>query len=118
VTSTHPVIDATGAAVAADELMQGDKVLTENGIATLVGVTREAYTGRVYTVALGAPEGAADTSGNAGGTLFANGFLMGDKNLQDKLAEGLKLQPGDLLARLPAAWHKDYQHSRLQQTER
>jgi hypothetical protein len=106
VTATHPVITASGVMVAAERLREGDQVKTESGVSTLIGVGREVYSGRVYNLAIGTTAELTVAGGSQGRTVFANGFLMGDQNMQDAL---VKTEPtADVLSKLPAAWHKDY----------
>jgi hypothetical protein len=113
VTAKHPVVLASGKVVAADSLKLKDQVKTDKGVATLTSVGRELYERDVFNVALGTEEELAK-AGKNGSTLFANGFLMGDSQMQLELSNE-QPKPADVIASLPAKWHKDYQtHLALQ----
>jgi hypothetical protein len=107
VTSKHPVVLASGKVVTADSLKLKDQVKSDKGVATLTSVGRELYERDVFNVALGTEEELAK-AGKNGTTLFANGFLMGDSQMQLELSNE-QPKPADVLASLPAKWHKDYQ---------
>ncbi|MFY2563525.1 Hint domain-containing protein [Corallococcus terminator] len=108
-TDKHPVIMADGKAVAAGKLKVADRVSTRDGVATLTSVTREKYAGKVYNFSLGTKAELA-RAGKGANTLFANGFRVGDNEMQGELTAPVA-DSRQLLERLPASWHQDYQRS-------
>ena len=107
-TETHPIQVVARGMVQAKALRQGDVVMTRTGPSKLVSVTREAYTGKVYNLKVG-----ADAEKLALGVdqtaVYANGFLVGDGQIQSKYeAVAMERPEGDVLARLPSRWHRDY----------
>jgi hypothetical protein len=76
----HPVVTPGGVRLARD-LTVGQAVMTEDGASALVAVDRVPYQGRVRNVSLGTDaDGVALTHDNT--TLFANGILVGDNEMQ------------------------------------
>ncbi|MCP3101097.1 Hint domain-containing protein [Myxococcus sp. K15C18031901] len=110
-TEMHPIQVAARGMVQARELKKGDLVMTRTGPSKLVEVRREAFTGKVYNVKVGT-QAEQSTLGADQTAVYANGFLVGDGQIQKKY-ESIALQPktGDMLARLPSRWHRDYQLS-------
>ena len=89
-----------------------DRVKTDDGSSALISVTRESYTGKVYNLKVGNAE-EAQSLGVDQTTMFANGFLVGDAQIQTKLdfAERQTLGAAAHRDRLPATWRTDYQTS-------
>ncbi len=111
-TEMHPVIKANGEVVAAEQLKLHDKVRTDKGTATLTSVSRIPVNGkRVFNLKLGTSEELAGL-GELGRTLYASGILVGDMSMQEKL-ESPEPKPVNVLARLPKAWHRDYQNAQV-----
>lgn len=109
-TEMHPIQVATRGMVQARSLKQGDVVMTKAGPSKLVEVSREAYDGKVYNVKVGS--GAEQASLAEDQTaLYANGFLVGDGQIQSKYEALEMTRKGDVLARLPSRWHRDYEMS-------
>lgn len=108
VTSKHPLITGAGAVLAAEALSVGDTVLTREGATRLTSVERVDYKGKVYNLTLGTEQELAKI-GAQERTLFANGFLVGDNQMQTDL-ERQAHKPVDVLAQLPKSWHLDYQN--------
>ncbi|WP_244224801.1 Hint domain-containing protein [Corallococcus sicarius] len=110
-TEMHPIQVVARGMVQARELMKGDLVMTRTGPSKLTEVSREAFTGNVYNVKVGSVAEKA-TLGADQTAVYANGFLVGDGQIQKKY-ESIAMQPksGDMLARLPSRWHRDYQLS-------
>jgi hypothetical protein len=101
----HPLVLASGEVVLARKIRQGDKVMTDRGIARVVSTSRVAYDGQVYNLSLGTPEEKARV-GKDGTTMFAGGFLAGDANMQQALET-----PVREVAQLPEVWERDYQNA-------
>lgn len=103
-TQQHPV-PTPGGVVLARHLQPGTEVYTEVGKATLVSVERESYDGEVWNLKIGTPEEAA--LGLT--TVYANGILVGDLNMQQHFGElDRQRRSGNPLDDLPAEWHQDY----------
>lgn len=114
-TEMHPVQTPDRGIVLAKELQEGDLVITVDGVRVLSGVSREEYEGKVYNVKLGTePEKAALGSDDLT-LVYANGFLVGDGQVQRKYESIAMAEPmqGDVLDRLPSQWHLDYHLSPL-----
>lgn len=94
--------------VQAGELTVGDAVLTRTGARKLVAVERVPYGGLVYNFALGTPEELAGLGPEAR-TLYADGFLVGDSQMQEALEKTRRVDSRAVLARLNGAWHQDFQ---------
>ncbi|GMU06439.1 Hint domain-containing protein [Corallococcus caeni] len=110
-TEMHPIQAVARGMVQARDLRTGDLVMTRTGPSKLTEVTREAFTGKVYNVKVGSQAEKA-LLGEDQTAVYANGFLVGDGQIQKKY-EAIAQQPktGDMLARLPSRWHRDYQLS-------
>ncbi|AKJ08196.1 intein [Archangium gephyra] len=117
VTQTHPMVTAARGVVQASELKVGDAVLTRTGARTLVAVERVPYAGPVYNFALGTPEELAGLGPEAR-TLYADGFLVGDSQLQEALEKARRVDARALLTRLDGAWHEDFRLSQARKLAR
>ncbi|NMO15163.1 hypothetical protein HPC49_05900 [Pyxidicoccus fallax] len=106
VTAKHPLVTEDGRVVAAEALTRGDRVRARGGVTTLAAVERVASEGQVYNLTLGT-DAELTRLGERQRTFFANGYLVGDSSMQDQL-ERRRPDKGELLARLPKAWHQDY----------
>jgi hypothetical protein len=110
-TEMHPIQVVARGMVQARALREGDVVMTRTGPSKLTHVSREAYSGKVYNLKVGSaaekPSLATDQT-----VVYANGFVVGDGQIQSKYeAIAMTQKQGDLLARLPSKWHRDYQLS-------
>ncbi|PTL83273.1 hypothetical protein DAT35_14890 [Vitiosangium sp. GDMCC 1.1324] len=110
VTETHPMVTAKRGVVQAGDLKLGEAVLTRTGARKLVAVERVPYDGRVYNFSLGTPEELANLGPEAR-TLYANGFLVGDSQMQTELEKRKRVDTREVLARLNSAWHEDFRLS-------
>ena len=112
-TSMHPVKTPDRGIVLAKDLREGDLVLTVDGTSALRRVEREAFGGKVYNVKLGTTMEKAALGLEDSTLVYANGFLVGDGQVQSKYESIALAAPtqGDVLDRLPARWHRDYQLS-------
>ncbi|WNG51323.1 hypothetical protein F0U60_49730 [Archangium minus] len=117
VTDTHPLVTVARGVVPAGELKVGEAVLTRAGARKLVAVERVPYEGRVYNFSLGTPEELAHV-GLESRSLYANGFLVGDSQLQAELEKQKRLDAREVLARLHGAWHEDFRLSRARLTRK
>jgi hypothetical protein len=112
-TEAHPLYVVNRGMVAAKSLKVGDRVKTDDGTSELVRVTREPYSGKVFNLKVG-NEAEARALGTDQTTMFANGFLVGDMQVQGK-HELLEQEAKNAIPkRLSSQWRKDYQTSRAQ----
>ncbi|MFE8603203.1 Hint domain-containing protein [Archangium violaceum] len=107
VTQTHPMVTATRGVVQAGELKAGDSLLTRAGAAKLVGVERVPFSGDVFNFALGTPEELAVATPGTN-TMYANGYLVGDSQMQLTLEKQRSSDSREVLARLSGVWHEDF----------
>jgi hypothetical protein len=109
-TEMHPVQTPDRGIVLAKELQEGDLVATVDGLRVLSRVSREEYEGKVYNVKLGTELEKAALDGEDLTLVYANGFLVGDGQVQRKYESIAAAEPmqGDVLDRLPSQWHLDY----------
>ncbi|WP_093526099.1 Hint domain-containing protein [Stigmatella erecta] len=114
VTSKHPLLTAEGKVLAAEALKAGDVVQTQDGVTRLSSVERVPYNGQVYNLTLGTDEELA-TVGRQERTLIANGFRVGDNQMQTELERQTR-SPENILAKLSKPWHQDY-HNDLARRE-
>ncbi|MCP3164497.1 Hint domain-containing protein [Myxococcus qinghaiensis] len=108
-TEMHPIQVLARGMVQARALKTGDVVMTKTGPSKLVAVSREPYAGKVYNVKVGSDAEklalAADQT-----VVYANGFVVGDGQIQQKYESvAMTKQNENVLATLPAKWHRDYQ---------
>jgi hypothetical protein len=109
VTRTHPIVTPTGPVMASALKLQ-DKVLTEDGPATLIEVKQEIYSGKVFNLRVGD----TDDSDFAHMTLQANGFIVGDARMQayfDEDAqeqERLAASTPATIETVPPEWREDF----------
>lgn len=107
-TEMHPIQTADRGMVQAKYLREGDVVMTTTGPSKLVEVTREKYEGKVYNLKVGA-ESEMASLGEDQTVVYANGFLVGDGQIQSKYETfDMTRKDGDTLERLPKRWHEDY----------
>jgi hypothetical protein len=98
--------------VVAKNLKVGDAVLTKTGPSKLVDVRRESYDGKVYNLKVGSVAEKA-SFGPDDTVVYANGFLAGDGQVQARYEQMAlaKAHDVDVMKRLPARWHRDYELS-------
>jgi hypothetical protein len=106
VTSKHPVVTSKGIKQA-EKLEAGEQVVTDKGVATLTRVAREEYKGQVWNLGLGTA-GELALAGKDNRTMFANGILAGDSEMQLELSRQKPSKPADVMASLPKEWQRDY----------
>lgn len=105
-TEMHPLYVADRGMVPAKYLRVGDQVKTVDGPGQLVRVSREDYPGRVYNLKVG-NEKESLALGVDQTVVYANGFLVGDGQIQNKY-ETMDLHRQTGPTALPAAWKTDY----------
>jgi hypothetical protein len=104
-TEMHPLYVIGRGMVPARHLKVGDRVTTQDGPSELVRVTRESYPGKVYNLKVGNAQ-EASALGVDQTTVFANGFLVGDGQIQNKYEFMDAAPPHD--ARISSRWKADY----------
>ena len=111
-TEMHPLHVVDRGMVPAKMLKVGDRVKTDDGSSELVSVTREAYTGKVFNLKVGNSE-EAKSLGVDQTVMYANGFLVGDVQIQTKYHFMELANTGAAAHRekRPLKWQKDYMAS-------
>jgi hypothetical protein len=111
-TEMHPLYVEGRGMVPAKLLKVGDPVRTDMGPSRLIRVTREDFRGKVYNLKLGNHDEAMKL-GVDQTAMYANGFLVGDAQIQDRYQtmETAQLYPANSDGRLSSRWKKDYQQS-------
>jgi hypothetical protein len=96
----------------------GDKIQTEDGLATIASVEKEDYEGAVYNLVLGTPEERAAV-GDTGTVMYANGVRVGDAGMQsyvklrnDEVALSRRMEA------LPESLRTDYQLAQVRKEVR
>jgi hypothetical protein len=110
-TETHPVQVPGRGMVASKYLTLGDVVMTKSGPSRLVHVSRERFTGTVHNLKIGNKAELAKL-GKDETAMYANGFLVGDAQIQKArdLAELSQVGRPAAVARVATRWRKDYEH--------
>jgi len=111
-TEMHPLYVEGRGMVPAKLLKVGDPMRTDTGPSRLIRVTREDFRGKVYNLKLGNHDEAMKL-GVDQTAMYANGFLVGDAQIQDRYQtmETEQLYPKKSDGRLSSRWRKDYQQS-------
>ncbi len=110
-TQMHPISTPDRGMVQARALKVGDLVMTKAGPSKLTEVSREAYSGKVYNVKLGTQAEMAKLIDDQT-ILYANGFVVGDGQIQSKY-EKLNMSPAakPLGEGVADQWRRDYRFS-------
>lgn len=114
-TETHPIQVPGRGMVMGKYLKQGDVVMTKGGPSRLVHVRRERFTGTVHNLKLGDKAELAKL-GKDQTAMYANGFLVGDTQIQkaNDLAELSQVGRPAPVMRVSTRWRKDYEHMNSQ----
>lgn len=110
-TEMHPLSTPDRGMVQARALRAGDVVMTTDGPSKLTEVTREAYSGRVYNLKIGSERELANLQPDQT-IIYANGFVVGDAQIQSKhedLAD--RQERTSPAAKMPSQWRQDYELS-------
>ena len=112
-TRTHPVFTENRGIIWASEIAVGDVVKTIDGLTKVVSADKEHYDDQVYNIKVNALAGSAELAQDHNQAFFANGLLVGDAVLQNKLAsknnKRIILSKAQALKTISPRWHKDYQ---------
>ncbi|OJH35204.1 hypothetical protein BON30_39805 [Cystobacter ferrugineus] len=108
-TEMHPIATVDRGMVQARKLRVGDKVQTRTGTSPLVSVTRQPFGGKVHNLKVGSNEEALKL-GPDQTVVYANGFLVGDGQIQQKYesAEQNANARLDMRTRVDKRWRQDY----------
>ena len=104
-TEMHPLYVVDRGMVPAKHVRVGDHVTTQDGPSELVRVTRESYAGKVYNLKVGNGQ-EASALGVDQTVVFANGFLVGDGQIQNKYEFMDAAPPRN--TRISSRWKADY----------
>ena len=105
VTQGHPLFDASGRPMRADELSVGSLIQTHRGPAKVTKLERKPYAGKVYNLKLGTEHQIAGQ--NVGAIhMFANGLRVGDSRSQWALSLARTQEAKQ--APLPLEWRRDH----------
>ena len=112
-TSTHPVPTLDRGALQARELVVGDRLETEDGIAHVVGIEREDYDGEIFNLVLGTPDELEARGEDT--TMMANHVLVGDVHMQGALTveRSASADAARAQAPLPSSLYVDYVGAQL-----
>jgi hypothetical protein len=116
-TEMHPLFVIGKGMVPAKQLAVGDRVNTTSGPSELVRVERKAYGGKVYNLKVGNQE-EAKSLGVDQTAVYANGFLVGDGQVQSRHETLAQQAAGAPAKRLPMRMRTDYQTSMKQAVHR
>jgi hypothetical protein len=106
-TEMHPIATPDRGMVQARALRTGDVVMTTQGPSKLTEVSREPYAGQVYNLKVGSDTEMAGL-GPDQTVVHANGFVVGDGQIQSKY-EALAMKPGEkTVDQLPEQWRRDF----------
>lgn len=110
-TEMHPIATPDRGMVQARVLRAGDTVMTKQGPSTLTAVRREPYTGQVYNLKVGS-QAETPALGQDQTILYANGFVVGDGQIQSKY-ESFAHEHADkpAIERVAERWRTDYLRS-------
>jgi hypothetical protein len=105
-TAQHPFVAPDGTWKAAQDLRAGESVLTAQGAAKITEVRKIAYNGPVHNLVLAHPPEDFTLENE---TFYANGFLVGGHDAQQRLAATTKAAPPRVSALLPDDFKVDYE---------
>ncbi len=108
-TEMHPIATVDRGMVQARKLRVGDKVHTQTGVSQLVSVSREPFPGKVHNLKVGTSTEALKL-GPDQTVVYANGFLVGDGQIQRKYesAEQTANAKLDMRTHVNKRWRQDY----------
>ncbi len=114
-TQHHPVIVAGLQVKLAREIGIGDEVMTRDGLETVTMLSRELYDDQVYNLVV---EPADDEARERGSTLFADGFMVGDNEMQRIFETNYRARSQTIHASAPPSWRVDNENIIQRQKER
>lgn len=115
-TEGHPVITTAGAKLAS-KLRVGDVVITDTGEAKLVKVERQQFNGNVWNLDVGRPTDRVQLT-DTNTTFYANGILVGDRQMQGRMTRAEKESPAAIRASLDPKWLQDFDNYQIDKQAR
>lgn len=103
--SEHPFVGADGGWIAAANLAPGTRVLTDQGAVEVRTVETVPYGGPVHNLLL---DRSPDALHRDTETFYANGFLVGGHDAQQRLAQAQRAAPERVAPRVPPELAVDY----------
>ncbi|MNI45167.1 Hom-end-associated Hint [compost metagenome] len=104
----HPFITSAGVVIAR-ELNHTSKLITLEGEYEIISIEQQQGELKVYNLQLTA-EAPVDKGLYDDNTLYANGILVGDLQMQRIYEDEYYQRPVNILSKLPKEWHQDYQN--------
>lgn len=104
----HPFITSAGVVIAR-ELNHSSKLITLEGECEIISIEQQQGELKVYNLQLTA-EAPVDKGLYDDNTLYANGILVGDLQMQRIYEDEYYQRPVNILSKLPKEWHQDYQN--------
>lgn len=101
----HPFVMADGSWRAAEDLQPGDRILSQDGPVSVSSAAEIEYDGPVYNLMLDRSAAALHPET---GSFYANGFLVGGHDAQQKLAAAKQAAPARVQGLLPEGFETDY----------
>ncbi|HZS42078.1 MAG TPA: Hint domain-containing protein [Polyangia bacterium] len=105
-THSHPVMTNRGF-VTAENLKVGDVLHTDGGHAKLVKIERKQYDGNVWNLDVGTPRDRVRVT-DTNTTFYANGVLVGDRQIQGRMERADRERPENVLKGLDKKWLVDF----------
>lgn len=109
-TETHPVSTTNKGVIWAQELEEGDRIITKNGSVVITTIQKQKYQDKVYNLKLATVEGSKIAEGENLG-MYANGMLVGDLRTQDHFNykdQYIRESNEEKLQRMPEKWKTDF----------
>lgn len=100
----HPFITPSGVVIAR-ELTPSSKLITLDGESEIISIVQLQGDLNVYNLQLSSADGHYTDN-----TLYANGILVGDIQMQRVYEDEYHQRPANVLNKLPKEWHQDYQN--------
>lgn len=104
----HPFITTSGVVIAR-ELNHDSQLITLDGECELISKVQQQGNLKVYNLQLSAIP-SSENGHYDDNTLYANGILVGDIQMQRIYEDEYYQRPENILSKLPKEWHQDYQN--------
>ncbi|WP_027706773.1 Hint domain-containing protein [Zooshikella ganghwensis] len=109
-TETHPVLTKNRGIVWAQEVRQGDQLITQQGTTSVIKVANENYNDTVHNLKLAKLEDSKVVLATDSKAVFANGLLVGGITMQADYSfkDQQSLTVEQQLQQIPERWHQDF----------